>query len=58
MKAKLVQLLCPHCHNPIEAVALDLAHEILCPSCGSTFRLDMGSTLTWPPSEGPGTLGP
>ena len=53
-----MQLLCPHCHNPIEVVALDLAHEILCPSCGSTFRLDMGSTLTWPPSEGPGTLGP
>ncbi len=53
-----MQLLCPHCHNPIEAVALDLAHEILCPSCGSTFRLDMGSTMTWPPSEGPGTLSP
>ncbi len=53
-----MQLLCPHCHNPIEAVALDLAHEILCPSCGSTFRLDMGSTVTWPPSEGPGTLRP
>lgn len=53
-----MQLLCPHCHNPIEAVALDLAHETLCPSCGSTFRLDMGSIVTWPPSEGPGTLGP
>jgi len=53
-----MQLLCPHCHNLIEVVALDLAHEILCPSYGSTFRLDMGSTLTWPPSEGPGTLGP
>ena len=53
-----MQLLCPHCHNPIEAVALDLAHETFCPSCGSTFRLDMGSTVTWPPSEGPGTLGP
>ena len=53
-----MQLLCPHCHNLIEVVALELAHEILCPSCGSTFRLDMGSTLTWPPSEGPGTLGP
>ena len=53
-----MQLLCPHCHNPIEAVALDLAHETLCPSCGSTFRLDKGSTVTWPPSEGPGTLGP
>ena len=53
-----MQLLCPHCHNPIEAVALDLAHEILCPSCGSTFRLDMGSTVTWPPSEGPDTPGP
>jgi len=53
-----MQLVSPHCHNPIEAVALDLAHETLCPSCGSTFRLDMGSTVTWPPSEGPGTLRP
>jgi len=53
-----MQLLSPHCHNPIEVVALDLAHETLCPSCGSTFRLDMGSTVTWTPSEGPGTLGP
>ena len=53
-----MQLRCPHRHNPIEVVALDLAHEILCPSCGSTFRLDMGSTVTWPPSEGPGTVVP
>ena len=51
-----MQLLCPHCHNPIEAVAL--ADEILCPSCGSTFRLNMGSTVTWLPNEGPGVLGP
>ena len=53
-----MQLLSPHCHIPIEVVALDLARETLCPSCGSTFRLDMGSTVTRPPSEGPGTLGP
>ena len=49
-----MQLLCRHCHNPIEAVALNLAHEILRPSCGSTVRLDKGSTVTWPPSAGPG----
>jgi hypothetical protein len=53
-----MQLLCPHCHNPIEAVALGLARELLCPLCGSTFRLDMGSTVTWPLSEGPDTPGP
>jgi len=29
MEARLMHLLCPHCHNPIEVVALDLAHEIL-----------------------------
>src|SRR5262245_12060343 len=38
-----MHLLCPHCHNPIELVRLD-ASEIACPSCGSSVRLEGGST--------------
>src|SRR5262245_1792773 len=35
-----MHLLCPHCHNPIELVELRTREEILCPSCGSSFRLE------------------
>jgi tRNA A-37 threonylcarbamoyl transferase component Bud32 len=42
-----MHILCPHCHNPIEIVKLNPREEIACPSCGSTFHLDMGSTTGW-----------
>jgi tetratricopeptide (TPR) repeat protein len=29
---------CPHCHNPIQ-LADDHADEVLCPACGSSFRV-------------------
>jgi WD40 repeat protein len=29
---------CPHCHNPIQ-LADDNSDEVLCPGCGSSFRL-------------------
>jgi WD40 repeat protein/tRNA A-37 threonylcarbamoyl transferase component Bud32 len=29
---------CPHCHNPIQ-LADEHGDEVLCPACGSTFRL-------------------
>jgi serine/threonine protein kinase/WD40 repeat protein/tetratricopeptide (TPR) repeat protein len=29
---------CPHCHNPIQ-LANDHSDEVLCPGCGSSFRL-------------------
>ena len=41
-----MHLLCPHCRNPIELVRLT-TEEILCPSCGSTFRLEADSSATW-----------
>src|SRR5262249_35229238 len=31
-------LFCPHCHNPIELAASPTG-EVLCPACGSTFRV-------------------
>jgi tRNA A-37 threonylcarbamoyl transferase component Bud32 len=42
-----VHLCCPHCRNPIELIALPSAGEVLCPSCGSTFRVESESTVTW-----------
>ena len=32
---------CPHCHNPLELVE-DIASEIICTSCGSSFSLVSG----------------
>src|SRR5262245_6781998 len=40
-----VHILCPHCRNPIEMARLTPREEITCPSCGSTFRLETGSTF-------------
>jgi WD40 repeat protein len=42
-----MHLLCPHCKNPIELVKLDPRAEITCTSCGSSFRIDEGSTTGW-----------
>src|SRR5947209_5188444 len=39
-----MHILCPHCHNPIELVQPAPHEEIACPSCGSSFCLDTGST--------------
>jgi tRNA A-37 threonylcarbamoyl transferase component Bud32 len=51
-----IHLLCPHCRNPIELVGLP-AGEVVCPSCGSTFRLERESTATWSPRGGQRKLG-
>ncbi len=42
-----MHILCPHCRNPIEVVRLTPREEIACPSCGSSFRLETGSTTGW-----------
>ena len=42
-----MDLVCPHCHNRIEIVTDTGSGEILCPSCGSTFRLDTEATASW-----------
>ena len=42
-----MHLVCPHCHNPIEIVTASGNEDVLCPSCGSTFRLDTESTANW-----------
>ncbi|HEV3259848.1 MAG TPA: protein kinase, partial [Gemmataceae bacterium] len=39
-----MHILCPHCHNPIELLKITSREEVLCPSCGSSFRLEGEST--------------
>jgi WD40 repeat protein/tetratricopeptide (TPR) repeat protein/tRNA A-37 threonylcarbamoyl transferase component Bud32 len=51
-----VHIRCPHCRNPIELVGLP-AGEVVCPACGSTFRLEAESTATWGPRGGQRRLG-
>ncbi len=52
-----MHLQCPHCHNPIELVETSPKEELVCPSCGSSFRLAQGSTTPWMPREGQRRLG-
>jgi serine/threonine protein kinase len=40
-----MHILCPHCHNPIEVVHIVPQVEIACPSCGSSFHLETGTTM-------------
>ncbi len=44
--SKVQRLRCPHCHNPIQLVD-DRPDEVLCPGCGSSFRVrDARQTAT------------
>jgi tRNA A-37 threonylcarbamoyl transferase component Bud32/tetratricopeptide (TPR) repeat protein len=52
-----MHLFCPHCHNPIEVVDEPASDEILCPCCGSAFRLDPESTKSYRPSQDKSMLG-
>jgi serine/threonine-protein kinase len=47
---------CPHCQSSVEQADLD-AQDILCPACGSSFRLARDTTADWASSRGPRTLG-
>ena len=52
-----VHILCPHCRNPIELVGLPVSEQVVCPACGSTFRLERESTTPWSPRGGQRRLG-
>jgi eukaryotic-like serine/threonine-protein kinase len=47
-----MHILWPHCKNPIEVIKLTPREEIACPVCGSTFRLETGSTTGWERQSG------
>jgi WD40 repeat protein/tetratricopeptide (TPR) repeat protein/tRNA A-37 threonylcarbamoyl transferase component Bud32 len=51
-----IHILCPHCRSPIELLGLP-ADDVVCPSCGSTFRLERESTASWGLREGRRKLG-
>jgi serine/threonine protein kinase len=51
-----MRVACPHCQSSVEQADLD-SQEILCPACGSSFRLERESTVDWASSRGPRTLG-
>jgi eukaryotic-like serine/threonine-protein kinase len=51
-----MHLLCPHCRSPIEVIRIT-PDEILCPSCGSTFRLETEPTSTWTMADGRRNVG-
>src|SRR5579884_3790977 len=40
-----MHIICPTCHNPLELGDASTT-EILCTSCGSSFRLELGATTT------------
>lgn len=42
-----VQLNCPHCYSPLEFNSDDADDDVVCPSCGSSFRIDSEQTQTW-----------
>ncbi len=40
-----MQIICPHCHNPVELSGGPPYDNVVCPCCGSSFRLETGATL-------------
>jgi eukaryotic-like serine/threonine-protein kinase len=50
LRAAPMRVICPHCRNTIDSSA-GASDEVLCPSCGSSFRLAPGSTSGWAPAE-------
>ena len=42
-----MQVICPHCHNPLDLGDGPAPAEVYCPACGSGFRLEANSTTAW-----------
>jgi serine/threonine-protein kinase len=38
LRPQAIHIRCPHCHNPIQLID-DWPEEVLCPGCGSSFRV-------------------
>src|SRR5262245_62878596 len=52
-----MQVVCPHCQSRAEVEDLSSLQEILCETCGSSFRLAPAATTAWNPQEGQRKLG-
>ena len=50
-------LVCPHCHNALVLGEHPPTEEILCPVCGSSFRLEPEATTDWRSRDDRRTLG-
>ena len=46
--------ICPNCRNTVERPGVASSEEVVCPACGTTYRLDSGGTATWLPGDRPG----
>src|SRR5258708_2514730 len=42
-----MHIVCPQCQGSFDASPTASADELLCPTCGSSFRLEGGSTQGW-----------
>src|SRR5262249_24321262 len=52
-----MHLLCPHCQDTIEIAESPTSLEIVCPTCGSSFRAGQHSTTAWHPTAGDRKVG-
>ncbi len=46
-----MELHCPHCRNAVRVTVHATPEEIVCPACGSTFRLEDLETTAWTPAK-------
>lgn len=44
-----MHLICPSCQSTVELTGNGSPDEVQCPSCGSSFRVQQGSTTAWAP---------
>jgi serine/threonine protein kinase len=52
-----MQIVCPHCFVASDQPDTLSITEVCCPSCGSSFSLEKGSTAGWSSAERPRRLG-
>jgi hypothetical protein len=50
-----MNFICPNCNTSVEAAAA--GEQVVCPSCGSSFRLSSGTTVVWNPTTSQRHLG-
>src|SRR5262245_8655998 len=46
-----MRTICPDCRYKVERPKVDASELLVCPACGTTYRLDSAGTETWPLSD-------